>query len=355
MIETMCNEILGNYTKKEDQLMTSAFGTRPKRRLNWVMDALNFEYPDYEKLDKGAEGVKRKRIVSILNSQAARLVKEDKFFKKTKTTPELKATISKKRKLDTVPSYEPKIGETGEEAPSTPSAAEVAEILKVMIESPPFKLLSPLRSELTKFLQRKEQPSATKEKVKEQKKRRIVNVMQAIEQTLPSASAVKTTIPTDAEAEAEDVAEAKDAGEAEATMSDIDRLVSYMVADVTAETNMAVEEIMATGKEIDNTPSGERDFDLRHLGSQELSEEDKLELKEFAISCGYQLGSLLFGGVDEEILGCIHDLAGAKIIDTLSKSVGFQKLEADIHGYRRQHIVGSLFYSNFKVRSLKVA
>jgi hypothetical protein len=40
MIETMCNEILGNYTKKEDQLMTAAFGTRPKRRLNWVMDAL---------------------------------------------------------------------------------------------------------------------------------------------------------------------------------------------------------------------------------------------------------------------------------------------------------------------------
>jgi hypothetical protein len=25
------------------------------------MDALNFEYPDYEKLDKGAEGVKRKK------------------------------------------------------------------------------------------------------------------------------------------------------------------------------------------------------------------------------------------------------------------------------------------------------
>jgi hypothetical protein len=45
VIETMCNEILGNYTKKEDQLMT-AFGTPKKRRLNLVMDALVFEYPD---------------------------------------------------------------------------------------------------------------------------------------------------------------------------------------------------------------------------------------------------------------------------------------------------------------------
>jgi hypothetical protein len=55
MIETMCNEILGNYTKKEVQLMTTAIGTRTKRRLNRVMDALNFEYPDYEKLDNGVK------------------------------------------------------------------------------------------------------------------------------------------------------------------------------------------------------------------------------------------------------------------------------------------------------------
>jgi hypothetical protein len=44
MTETMCNEILGNYTKKEDQLTTVAFGTRKKQRLNRVMDALGFEY-----------------------------------------------------------------------------------------------------------------------------------------------------------------------------------------------------------------------------------------------------------------------------------------------------------------------
>jgi hypothetical protein len=42
----------------------------------------------------------------------------------------------------------------------------------------------------------------------------------------------------------------------------------------------------------------------------------------------------------------------AKIVGTLSKSVGFPKLETDIGYYRQQHIVGSLFYSNFKVRPL---
>jgi hypothetical protein len=348
MIETMCNEILGNYTKKEDQLMTVAFGTRPKRRLNRVMDALNFEYPDYEKLDKGAKGVKRKRVVSILNRQASRLIKEDeKILKKAKTAPEPKATPSKKRRLDTTSSAESKVDET-DEAPSTPSAAEVVGILKVMTDSLPIKLLSPLGPELTKFLQKKEQHLAAKEKVEGQKKRRIINVMQAIERTSPSTSASKIVTAAGAKADA-----AAEATKLATTMSGIDKLISDMVAE---ETDVAVEESMAAvpdkGKRVVDTSSGEKDFDLWHLGGQELSEADKEELKEYAISCGYQPGSLLFGGVDEEILGCIHDRTGAKIIGTLSKSVGFPKLESDISGYRWQHIVGSLFYSNFKVKSL---
>jgi hypothetical protein len=42
--------------------MTATFGTREKRRLNWVMDALGFEYADYESLDDEARGLKRKRL-----------------------------------------------------------------------------------------------------------------------------------------------------------------------------------------------------------------------------------------------------------------------------------------------------
>jgi hypothetical protein len=83
-IEVMCNEILGNYSKKEDQLMTVAFGTRPKRRLNRVMDALGFEYPDYERLDKGAEGQKRKRVVDVLNKDDEEQLKKKKLKPKQK-------------------------------------------------------------------------------------------------------------------------------------------------------------------------------------------------------------------------------------------------------------------------------
>jgi hypothetical protein len=50
----------------------------------------------------------------------------------------------------------PKVTEEEEETPSTPPAVEVAEILKVMTESLPIKLLSPLGPELKKLFQKKE-------------------------------------------------------------------------------------------------------------------------------------------------------------------------------------------------------
>jgi hypothetical protein len=52
-----------------------------------VMDALNFDYLDYERLDEEARGAKRKRVVSIPNRQAIRSVKEDqKAMRKQKNS-----------------------------------------------------------------------------------------------------------------------------------------------------------------------------------------------------------------------------------------------------------------------------
>jgi hypothetical protein len=148
-IEVMCNEILGNYSKKEDQLMTAAFGTRPKRRMNRVMDALILDYPDYGQLGKVAEGQKRKRVASALDEEATtKLAKKGKaVFEKRKLSPEPKIITSKKRKA-TAP--KPKTSDHEEEVPATPSAADVEEILKVMTEPLPIKL-SPLAPELTKL------------------------------------------------------------------------------------------------------------------------------------------------------------------------------------------------------------
>jgi hypothetical protein len=154
------------------------------------MDALKFEYPDYERLSKGAEGPKRKRAVSVMQRQAARMIKEDEnLAKKKKSSPEPKVAISKKRKAI---APKPK-ADLEEEIPSTPSAIDAEEILKVMTESLPNKL-SPLGPELMKLLQKKKEPSIA-EKHAEPKKRRIITVIGAIEETLSSASAPKKQQP----------------------------------------------------------------------------------------------------------------------------------------------------------------
>jgi hypothetical protein len=187
-------------------------------------------------------------------------------------------------------------------------------------------------------------------------------VTEAIEGTPPQASAPKaptvesttTTEATNAEAaEAEDI-------NLESMVVDIDKILLNMPAKEAAaeEAAAATKEITASEpereKEITEDPSEGEAFIFQNLVGQELTKAEKEELKEYAISYGYRPRALLFGGIDDERLGCVRDQTGANVIGTLSKSIGFPKLETDINRYRRQHIVGSLFYSNFKVNSFSL-
>jgi hypothetical protein len=332
-IEIMCNEILGNYSKKEDQLMTAAFGTRPKRRLNRVLDALGFEYPDYEQLNKGVEGRKRKRVAEALNEDEKEPPKEKKIPKKRKVS-------SPKRKVS-----------DEEETPASRSATNVEEILKVMTESLPVKL-SPLGPRLTKFFQKEKEPEKTKETTKT-KRQRIIAVTEVIDKTPPRASARK--VPAVEEITNIEVAPSEIAA-TEATSTEdlnlettIEHIDKILIEEVTTAGEETMAAVSGKEKEISDETSEDEAFMFQNLVGQELSKTEIEELKEYAKSCGYRPGALLFGGIDDEKLDCIRDQTGAKIIGTLSKSIGFPKLETDISRYRRQHIVGSLFYSNFKV------
>jgi hypothetical protein len=303
-IEVMCTEILGNYSKKEDQLMTAAFGTRPKRRLNRVLDAIGFEYPDYERLDKGAEGQKRKRVAGALNKD------DEDQSKKRKQKFEAKVLASKKRK-DSIP--EQKSIDEEEKTSATSSDAEIEEILKVMTETLPVKL-SPLGLHLTKLFHNEKEP--TKTKASRPKRQRIVTVTEVIETTPPRAPApkvpaIESTTATEAvpsEVAAEET-RAEDANSEdinlESIAADIDKMLLNMAAE---ETDAATEETTAAKPKkegITEDTSEDETFDFRNLVGQELTEAEKEELKEYAISCGYRPGVLLFGGIDDEGLGCI--------------------------------------------------
>jgi hypothetical protein len=165
------------------------------------------------------------------------MVKEDEeILKRKKLSPEPKAVAPKKRKTAS-----PKQKETDieEETPSTPSAADMEEILKVMTESLPIKL-SPLGSHLTKLLHKKKDPSAVKKSARP-KKRRIITVTEAIEETPLPASASKTpavesATATEAAPTEATTAEAATADDAnlESTFPDIDRMLLDMAAEEAA-------------------------------------------------------------------------------------------------------------------------
>jgi hypothetical protein len=189
--------------------------------------------------------------------------------------------VPKKRKA-TAP--RPETTDIEEEAPSTPSATNVEEILKVMIESLPIKL-SPLGLHMTKLLQ-KEELSAAKKSVGP-KKRRIVTVIEAIEETPPSAPASRIPVAEEAtvtEAAATEAttseAAAVETTNLESTFSDIDK----MILDLTAEEIVAAAaETLATmpgkEKEIAEDTLGERDFNFQNIIGQELSNVQKSALK----------------------------------------------------------------------------
>jgi hypothetical protein len=60
-VENTSDELLGTYSKSEDNALSAAFGSRKKKRLNRVFDAIGFMYPDYRYPPKGQ---KRKSATS---------------------------------------------------------------------------------------------------------------------------------------------------------------------------------------------------------------------------------------------------------------------------------------------------
>jgi hypothetical protein len=265
MIESLCNEILGNYTKEEDQLMTTAFGTRPKRRLNRVMDALKFEYPDYERLNKGAEGPKRKRVVSVMKRQAARMIEEDeKALKNKKIQPWAEGGCFEEKK-----NY-------GCEAKNSWYRGRNSFNASCCWRGGNFK-----GNDRIFTSQAKSTRATTDEAFTEEgeacgnqeacwKRRRIITVIDAIEETPPSASASKTPAAEAAPAKATTAeATVAEATNLEGVFSDIDKMILDMA---TEETATATEETLAPvpgkEKEIAEDTSKEKDFNFQNILGQ---------------------------------------------------------------------------------------
>jgi hypothetical protein len=127
-IEAISDELLGAYSKAEDNALSASFGSWKKKRLNRVFDAIGFVYPDYCNPLRG-RGKKRKTVAS---TKAAASATPDEPAPKSK---KLKVLTHRPRYIE--PAVVPELGEkissaaeSKEPIPSTQKTEELATMPK---------------------------------------------------------------------------------------------------------------------------------------------------------------------------------------------------------------------------------
>jgi hypothetical protein len=125
-IEATSDELLGAYSKAEDNALSVAFGGRGKKRLNRVFDAIGFVYPDYCYPLRGQE--KKRKIASSVT-----LAEPEPKSKKVKVLTHRSRYIE--------PAVVPKLGAgstSAAEATQTALITQSAEESSVMPKMPTF-------------------------------------------------------------------------------------------------------------------------------------------------------------------------------------------------------------------------
>jgi hypothetical protein len=196
-IEATSVELLGPYSKAEDNALSTSFGSRGKKRLNRVFDAIGFVYPDYS-YPLWGWGKKRKVAAS---AKIAALATPDE---PAPTSKKLKVLTHRPRYIE--PAVVPEFGgetssvaEPKESIPPTQKAEEPATMPKApsaeqaeaktgkdKVEEPKIEgtkmleILSPL-AEVT-------MPKIQKGLAATSKRRRMANVLDVLESVKASSS-----------------------------------------------------------------------------------------------------------------------------------------------------------------------
>jgi hypothetical protein len=277
-IEATSDELLGTYSKAEDDALSAAFGGRGKKRLNRVFDAIGFVYPDYSyPLRKG----KKRKTVSL----AATAVPKRK---------KMKVLTHQPRYIETavVPEFgegTSSIAEAEQAAPTTQSAEGSIIVTKVptvgpteakddLAEEPqvektvkmPEILSPPTEAEL---------PKVQKAHATTPKRRRMASVLDAVMETTKALSPAPTkkiveVVKVQAEAEAGPSVPIKT--KAAAPEDKVEQQISDTV--MTAGQDMMEKEKSPALE----APDEDVDYIIRHASGKKLSEEEILEARHYA-------------------------------------------------------------------------
>jgi hypothetical protein len=193
-IEATSDELLGPYSKMEDNALSATFGGRKKKRLNRVFDAIGFVYPDYR---YPIRGQKRKGTASM--KEVASAAPSEPTPKRKK----MKVLTHRPRYIEpaTVPEF---VGETSSATEAKePTHLQNIEELAAMPETEKMeepKAKETKTSEVLSPSARVEVPMPTPKAQKDltttPKRKRMVNVLDVLEKIESSSSTSKIAVET---------------------------------------------------------------------------------------------------------------------------------------------------------------
>jgi hypothetical protein len=354
-IEATSDELLGAYSKAEDNALSAAFGGRGKKRLNRVFDAIGFVYPDYHYPLRG-QGKKRKAATSatpdkhVPKGKKLKVLTHRPRYIKPVAIPEFGEGASSAAKTkETIPPMQrteepaimPKVPSV--ELVETKTNKDKAEGSKIEEITKMPEILSP-STEATA-------PKTQKSSATTPKRKRMSNVLDVVLETTNTVSSTpsrKIVEASKAQPEAEikqaEVEAATIQAETEAGPSESTETEPVVVEEKAVE-QMASEEAFATEVSKENT-----NYITRHASGKRLSQEEKLEALHYAQKLKYPKGALVFNGSgDEDFLYCLPDNKEISVCGEIGRSIGFPKLEDGLSILSKDELTDSLAYNSIKV------
>ena len=352
-IEATSDELLGAYSKAEDNALSAAFRGRGRKRLNRVFDAIGFVYPDYSYPLRG-QGKKRKSaalatpVEPVPKGKKVKVLTHQPRYIEPVVVPEFGAGSSSAAKtIQTAstahgaeePAVMPKmhIAEPTEDKDDKAEEPKIDEITKTP------KILSlPIEADLLKI---QKTSAATP------KRRRMANVLDVVLETMKvlSPALVKKVVPTETKSQAE-----TETRQAEAAQVQVETEATQIQAETKARPSVPIEttpaaseektiEQIASEKNEASAPEAwDKDIDyiIRHASGKELSQEEKLEARHYAQKLKYLKGALVFNGSGEEdFLYCLPDNKEIFVCWEIGKSIRFPSWKTVSRFYRRTNLL----------------
>jgi hypothetical protein len=356
-VKATSDELLGPYSKAEDNVLSAAFGSRKKKRLNRVFDAIGFMYPDYRypsRWQKRKSATSGKDDASSAPSEHTPKRKKVKVlthrprFIEPATVPEFGGETS-----SATEAKEPALMQKTEEPAAMPKASlaklgepkadsiEETEVERTKI----LEVISPSAEVIV--------PKAQKDLTVTPKRKRMVNVLDVLETIKTSSSTPGKTAEASKTQTETKLAEA----EARKSQAETEAGPSKPAKETSLETEEEMEkeaaEQILCEKTATPTPEASSEvpnYIVRHALGKRLSEEEKREAQYYAQKLKYPKGALIFNGSGEEnFLYCLPDSKEISVCREMGKSFGFPTLEDGLSVQSKDEPADSLAYNSLMV------